>query len=191
MEHQRDLRFGIVRMHDSGDGKSDVRAVREFLARVQANVVNMDQSGRQSMANFAERGTGDAIVTYEDEILLYNKDRKGEEAIPYVIPPSTLLIESPAAVVETSVESHGNRAVAEAFVEFLVSDEGQRIFAEYGFRPVKTGVAPPEGSAALPTKLFTMADLGGWAKLEQELYGSKGLWTSIFTAAASAKALNR
>ena len=121
----------------------------------------------------------------------YNKDRKGEEAIPYVIPPSTLLIESPAAVVETSVESHGNRAVAEAFVEFLVSDEGQRIFAEYGFRPVKTGVAPPEGAGALPTKLFTMADLGGWAKLEQELYGSKGLWTSIFTAAASAKALNR
>ena len=76
----------------------------------------MDQSGRQSMANFAERGTGDAVVTYENELLLRNKE---SEPIPYVIPPATLLIESPAAVVETSVESHGSRAVAEAFLEFL------------------------------------------------------------------------
>ncbi len=81
----------------------------------------MDQSGRQSMANFAERGTGDAVVTYENELLLHNKE---SEPIPYVIPPATLLIESPAAVVETSVESHGSRAVAEAFLEFLLSDTG-------------------------------------------------------------------
>ena len=108
-----------------------------------------------------------------------------------MIPPATLLIEGPAAVVETSVESHGNRAVAEAFLEFLVSDQGQQIFAEFGFRPVKAGVAPPEGAGALPPKLFTMADLGGWAKLESELYGSKGLWTSIFTAEASSRALGK
>ena len=80
--------------------------IRDFMARVQANVVNMDQSGRQSMANFAERGTGDAVVTYENELLFRNKEH---EPIPYVVPPATLLIESPAAVVETSVESHGTR----------------------------------------------------------------------------------
>ncbi len=175
---------------DSNQGKPDLQAVRSFLGRVQANVVNMDQSGRQSMANFAERGTGDAVVTYEDEILLHNQG-KGKEAIPYVIPPATLLIEGPAAVVESSVESHGNRAVAEAFLEFLVSDQGQQIFAKYGFRPVKAGVPAPEGAGALPPKLFTMADLGGWAKLEKELYGTGGLWTSIFTAEASARALEK
>ena len=60
---------------DSITGKPDLQAVRGFLARVQANVVNMDPSGRQSMANFAERGTGDAVVTYEDEILLHNRAR--------------------------------------------------------------------------------------------------------------------
>jgi sulfate/thiosulfate-binding protein len=175
---------------DSNNGKADLQAVRDFLAKVQANVVNMDQSGRQSMANFAERGTGDAVVTYEDEILLHNQG-EGKERIPYVIPPATLLIEGPAAVVEASVESHGNRAVALAFLEFLVSDQGQQIFAKYGFRPVKSGVAQPEGASPLPPKLFTMADLGGWAKLEGELYGSKGLWTSIFTAEASAHALGK
>ena len=67
----------------------------------------MDSSGRQSMANFAERQTGDAVVTYENEMLL---QRKEGGPIPYVIPPATLLIEGPAAIVETSVARHKNRA---------------------------------------------------------------------------------
>jgi len=172
----------------SGQGGSDLGAVRDLLRRIQANVVNMDQSGRQSMANFVERGTGDAVVTYENELLLRSRE---SQPIPYVIPPATLLIEGPAAVVETAVESHGSRAVAEAFLEFVHSDQGQRIVAEYGFRPVKSEAAAPRGAQALPPKLFTMADLGGWAKLEEELYGPKGLWTSIFTAETSARASGR
>jgi sulfate/thiosulfate transport system substrate-binding protein len=173
---------------DTNNGKPDWAVIREFMARVQANVVNMDQSGRQSMANFAERGTGDAVVTYENELLFRNKEH---EPIPYVVPPATLLIESPAAVVATAVESHGSRAVAEAFVEFLTSDAGQRIVADYGFRPVKPDAAAPSGALPLPPKLFTMADLGGWAKIEEELYGPKGLWTSIFTANTSNRAAGR
>jgi len=178
----------FLESREANKGQADLESVRGFLKNVQANVVNMDGSGRQSMANFAERGTGDAVVTYENEILLHNKDKKGEGKITYVIPPATLLIESPAAVVETSVESHGNRAVAEAFIEFLHSEDGQGIFAEYGFRPVKQGVVPPTGAGALPPKLFTMADLGGWAKLESELYGTNGIWTSIFTSEATSRA---
>jgi sulfate/thiosulfate transport system substrate-binding protein len=173
---------------EANQGQADLEGVREFLAKVQANVVNMDQSGRQSMANFAERGTGDVVVTYENELLLRNKE---SEPIPYVIPPATLLIESPAAIVDTAVESHGSRAVAEAFTEFLLSDQGQRIVAEYGFRPVKPDMAVPAGAQPLPSKLFTMADLGGWAKIEEQLYGPEGLWTSIFTANTSARAAGR
>ena len=86
------------------------------------------------------------------------------------------------------MESHGNRAVAEAFIEFLHSEDGQGIFAEYGFRPVKTRCRAADGSRGLPPKLFTMADLGGWAKLESELYGTNGIWTSIFTAEATSRA---
>jgi sulfate transport system substrate-binding protein len=173
---------------DARGGEPDLNAVRGLLAKVQANVINMDQSGRQSMANFAERSTGDAVVTYENELLLRNKE---SAPIPYVIPPRTLLIESPAAVVDSSVESHGNRELAEAFLAFLLSEKGQRIFAEYGFRPVKEGVSPPSQAQPMPPKVFTMADLGGWAKIEQDLYGSRGLWTSIFTADAVAKAGGR
>ncbi len=173
---------------EANGGQPDLAAVGRFLASVQANVINMDQSGRQSMANFAERGTGDVAVTYENELLLHNKEGA---PIPYVIPPSTLLIESPAAVVDGSVESHGNRKVAEAFLEFLLSEEGQRIVAEYGFRPVRPEVAPPSQAQPMPPKLFTMADLGGWAKIEDELYGPKGLWTSIFIANTGSKGSGR
>jgi sulfate transport system substrate-binding protein len=178
----------FLALPDANDGKADVKRVRAFMASIQANVVNMDQSGRQSMANFAERGTGDAVVTYENELLLRGRD---SEPIPYVIPPATLLIESPAAIVETAVDAHGSRTLAEAFLEFIHSEAGQRIVTEYGFRPVKTAEAAPRGAQPLPTKLFTMADLGGWAKLEEELYGPKGLWTSIFTAETTARASGR
>jgi sulfate transport system substrate-binding protein len=169
-------------------GGSDTGAIGDLMRRVQANVINMDQSGRQSMANFAERGTGDAVVTYENELLLRNRE---SQPIPYVIPPATLLIEGPAAMVETAVESHGSRAVAEAFLEFMHSDRGQQIIAEFGFRPVNPAVPPPHGAQPLPPRLFTMADLGGWAKLEQELYGPRGLWTSVFTAETSQRASGR
>ena len=67
--------------------------------------------------------------------------------------------------------------MAEAFLEFLRSDEGQQILADYGFRPVNAGARANPSGPPCRRKLFTMADLGGWAKIEQELYGPKGLWT--------------
>jgi sulfate transport system substrate-binding protein len=104
-----------------------------------------------------------------------------------VIPPSTLLIESPAAIVDSSVDRHANRPLAEAFLEFLLSDEGQRIFGEYGFRPVKSDGAESTGGRQVPQKVFTIADLGGWAKIEQELYSSDGLWTAVAAERSQAR----
>jgi sulfate transport system substrate-binding protein len=165
-------------------GQGDRAAVRDLLARIQANVVNMDPSGRQSMANF-ERGTGDAIVTYENELLL--RRRAGQE-IPYVVPPSTLLIEGPAAVVESSVARHGNRQVAEAFLAFLRGAQGQRILADHGFRPVKPEPgATAAGTPPIPPGLFTMADLGGWNVVEDQVYAPAGTWTSLFASQAKAR----
>ena len=163
--------------------KPDTKAARDLLARVQARVVNMDASGRQSMATF-ERGTGDAVVTYENELLLRRK--MTGQAAPYVIPPATLLIEGPAAVVDASVERHGNRGLAEAFLAFLRTDEAQTILSNYGFRPVDPRLDPP-GRAPLPARLFRMADLGGWSKVNHDLYDPGGLWNSLFTGQAKGR----
>jgi sulfate transport system substrate-binding protein len=154
--------------------KPDEDAARDLLSRVQARVVNMDSSGRQSMATF-ERGTGDAVVTYENEILLQSKKKRVDA--PYVIPPATLLIEGPAVVVDTSVKRHGNRQVAEAFLAFLRSEQGQRILADYGFRPLDSRL----DQRPLPPRLFTMKDLGGWTKINKNVYDPGGLWDSLFT----------
>jgi sulfate/thiosulfate-binding protein len=157
--------------------KPDPEAARDLLAGVQANVVSMDSSGRQSIATF-ERGNQDAVVTYENELLL--RKRFGKNPIPYVTPPATLQIESPAALVEASVERHGNREVAEAFFAFLRSAEGQAILADYGFRPVGDGASVP-GQPPLPPRLFTIRDLGGWAKVKQTVFDAGGVWSSTFT----------
>jgi sulfate/thiosulfate-binding protein len=167
---------GLLRGKDARGSRPDPHAALDLLKRVQANIINMDASGRQSMATF-EHGIGDAVVTYENEVLLQRK-LKGEE-VPYVIPPSTLLIEGPAAIVETSVQRHGNRKLAEAFLAFLRSAEAQRIFVEYGFRPLDPALDDPH-RAPLPPGLFTMADLGGWTQVNKQVYGPGGVWDSVF-----------
>jgi sulfate/thiosulfate transport system substrate-binding protein len=158
--------------------KPDREAARDLLSRVQANVITMDASGRQSMATF-DRGTGDAVVTYENELLLQGKIAGRRPA--YAIPPATLLIEGPAAVVDASVARHGNRAVAEAFLDYLRSDEAQRILADYGFRPLESELVTNLDRAPLPARLFTMADLGGWGKNKKELFETGGVWDALFT----------
>jgi sulfate transport system substrate-binding protein len=166
--------YGAGLFH-AGKDRPDREAARNLLARVQKNVLTMDGSGRQSMATF-DRGTGDAVVTYENEILLRRK--MTGRAMPYVIPPATLLIESPAVVVDSSVERHRNRPLAEAFLAFLISDRGQTILSAYGFRPLD----PRSDPRPLPsTRLFTMSDLGGWSRIKKEVYEPGGVWDSLFT----------
>ncbi|WP_435021832.1 sulfate ABC transporter substrate-binding protein [Tundrisphaera sp. TA3] len=163
--------------------KPDPEAARDLLSRVQANVVNMDSSGRQSLATF-ERGTGDAVVTYENELLL--REKFVPHPIPYVTPPATLQIESPAALVEASVRRHGNRQVAQAFLEFIRSDEGQRILGDYGFRPIDPKVEVP-GQAPLPPRLFTIKDLGGWSQVKKTVFDPGGVFDRTFTRRGGGK----
>ncbi len=110
----------------------DQEAAKQLLKTIQRNVKVMDKSGRASVTTF-ENGIGDAIVTYENEILL--RQNQGHE-FPFVIPRATILIENPIAIVDKNVEKHNNCQVVEAFVQFCFTKEAQRIFTNYGFRSV-------------------------------------------------------
>jgi sulfate/thiosulfate transport system substrate-binding protein len=171
-------RWNNAAIYGAGLKRGGPEAAANLLARVVGNVVTMDASGRQSMATF-ERGTGDAIVTYEHELVL--KGQMTGVEIPYVIPSPTLVIEAPAAVIEPSVARHGNRALAEAFLAYLRSDEAQRIFARYGFRPLSESFESGGGPLPRPRGLFTIDQLGGWRAVNRTLFDPGGVWDSIFT----------
>lgn len=149
----------------------------DLLTRIQRNVKVMDKSGRESVTTF-ERGVGDVIVTYENELLPRVKSGRPYEII---VPDETVWIENPAAVLDTYADRHNTRDLAEAFVAFLHGPEAQAAFVELGFRPLDHGAGTSASTATLPqpARLFTIADLGGWEQVSQQLFGAQGLWTKI------------
>lgn len=157
-------------------GRKDAAAAKQFLADVHRNIESMDKSGRASMAAF-EYGVGDVIVTYENELLA--RIAKGV-AYDIVIPPSTILIENPAAVVDRNADKHGVREAAEAFVAFLQGEEAQTLFALHGFRPVNADVAASyESRFPEPADLFDIDYLGGWNEVRETLYSRRGTWYQV------------
>lgn len=144
-----------------------------LLAGVLRNVRIMDRSARDSMLTF-ERGVGDAIITYENEMLV---GRSKGQRYDYVVPASTVVIENPVALIDASIERHGNRALAEGFVAFLWSPAAQRVFAEHGLRPVVASVAAEVAGRFAPVgDGFTVGDLGGWAEVQRVVFGEGGVY---------------
>jgi sulfate transport system substrate-binding protein len=143
-------------------GKSKEEAL-DFVAEIFANTSVLDDSARDSLQTFAS-GKGDVLIGYENEAI--QAQDEGVE-LEYVIPDETILIENPAAVT-TEAESP---ATARAFLDFIWSDEGQQIFADYGYRPVSESVLAKntEKFPEVPG-LFTIEDLGGWAKVDNEFF---------------------
>ncbi|MDQ0060980.1 sulfate ABC transporter substrate-binding protein [Paenibacillus harenae] len=157
-------------------GTKDPAYAKSFLKSVHENVESLDKSGRASMAAF-EYGVGDVIVTYENELL--SRIKQGVD-YDIVIPSSTILIENPAAVVDKNADKHGTRELAEAFIAYLHSDDAQRIFADYGFRPVNEEVAAETADRfTVPEGLFDISYLGGWAEVRKTLYSKKGVWYQV------------
>jgi sulfate/thiosulfate-binding protein len=158
----------------TGIEAGDTGAV-EFMKGVFKNVSVMDKGARESITNF-ENGVGDVAITYENEVLV--AQQAGQE-MDLVVPSSSILIENPIAIVDTYVDKHGTREVAEAFVEYLLTPEAQNIFAKYGLRSVDPNVAKETASQYPPVAdLFTIADFGGWSEVTPKYFGEEGIYTS-------------
>lgn len=162
-----------LRGNVAGVPASDPQAAWEFLKSILTNVTVMDDSARDSITNY-EQGVGDVAITYENEVLVGQQAGNDYEL---VIPSSTILIENPVAVVDTYVDEHGTREIAEAFVEFLFTPEAQEIFAQYGLRSVDPDVAAAhEGQYPPVLDLFTIEFFGGWAQAREEIFGETGVF---------------
>ena len=150
-----------------GVAKDDDAAAQAFLLSVLKNVTVMDKGARESITNF-EQGVGDVAITYENEVLVA---QQGGQEYDMVLPRSSILIENPIAVVDTYVDKHGTREVAEAFVAFLLTKEAQEIFAKHGLRSVDPEVAAAT-AAQYPalTDQFTIDHFGGWAAATPQFF---------------------
>jgi sulfate transport system substrate-binding protein len=154
---------------------NDEAAAIDFLKSVLKNVTAFDKGARESITNF-ETGVGDVAITYENEALVGQQSGQDYE---FVIPTSTILIENPVSVVDTYVDKHGTREVAEAFVQFLFSKEAQEVFAKHGLRSLDKEVAAATEAQYPPvTDLFTIGDqFGGWSEAGPKYFGDSGIYT--------------
>lgn len=167
---------GGLKISEINTGSPSEAFAKDLLKSIQRNVKVMDKSGRESVTTF-ENGIGDALITYENEILLRNM--QGRE-MPFIIPDATILIENPVAIIDVNVDKHQNRSVAEAFVEFMLDSESQSAFARYGFRPVDEQVAMEFSQKyPHPKHLFDIDYLGGWDNVHESIYGTNGVWTRV------------
>jgi sulfate transport system substrate-binding protein len=157
----------------AGDSVGAIGLLRGVLGRVQV----MDKGARESIVNF-EKGVGDAAITYENEVLVACKEGR---AMDYVVPPSTIRIENPVAVVDTYARQLGNEDLAAEFVQFLHDAEAQRAFATYGLRPVDPSAVPPD--LPRPTDAFTVRDLGGWSAVRAAVFAEGGAYEQAAPAA--------
>lgn len=146
----------------------------DLVRRVQRSVKVMDKSGRESVTTF-ERGVGDVIVTYENELLPRIKQGRPYELI---FPAETVVVENPIAVIDRNADRHHVRDLADAFVTFLNGEEAQQAFVEFGFRPTNEAVAKASASVFVhPPHVFTIEALGGWDRVFSALFSPQGAWT--------------
>jgi sulfate transport system substrate-binding protein len=139
-------------------GKTKEQA-RNYLRDLFRNVSVQDKSARESLTTFAA-GKGDVLLAYENEAIFAKRQGQPFE---YVVPDETILIENPVAATKDASEA------GRAFVEFLFTDEAQKVYGEEGYRPV-SGPVLDTLDFPTPPSLFTIADVGGWANVQSEFF---------------------
>ncbi len=157
----------------------DEAKATDFVTKVYTNVPLLTKDAREASDVFFKQGQGDALINYENEIIL--AQQKGEK-VNYVVPDVNISIDNPIAVVDKNVDKHGTREVAEGFVKYLYSPEAQQEFAKLGFRPVdETAPATKELAGKYPKvkTLGTVGDYGGWDTVQKKFFADGGLFDKI------------
>ena len=152
----------------------DEAKTRDFIGRLFKNVPVLDSGARGATTTFAQRGIGDVFISWENEAFLALKEF-GNDHFEIVVPSLSILAEPPVTVVDKVVDRHGTRAVAEAYLSYLYSEEGQEIAARNYYRPRLASVKTKYASTFPTLELFTIDEaFGGWASA-QAIHFSDGV----------------
>jgi sulfate transport system substrate-binding protein len=159
-------------------GGSDATA-REFIRKLFKNVPVLDTGARGSTTTFVQRGIGDVALSWENEAWLAIKEL-GPDKVEIVIPSISILAEPSVAVVDKVVLRRGTRAVAEEYLRYLYSPEGQEIAARNYYRPRDPQVAAKHQELFPRLALVTIKDFGGWARAQKEHFADGGVFDQIY-----------
>jgi sulfate/thiosulfate-binding protein len=160
-------------------GGSDETA-RDLVTRIYKNTKVLDSGARGSLTTFTERGIGDVFISWENEAHLATKEL-GPDKYDIVLPSISILAEPTVTVVDKVVDKKGTRKIAEAYLNYLYSDEGQDIAGKHFYRPRNKTFADKYKDQLLPIDLFTIDDVfGGWDKATQVHFSDGGIFDQIY-----------
>ena len=153
---------------------------KQFVGEIYNNVPVLDTGARGSTVTFVERGVGDVLLAWENEAFLAQREF-GKDKFEIVAPPLSILAEPPVAVVDTVADKKGTRAVAEAYLKYWYTREGQEIAARNSYRPRDPEIAKEYENSFAKVELFTIDDVfGGWAKAQKEHFSEGGIFDQIY-----------
>jgi len=154
---------------------------KEFIGKLFANVPILDTGARGSTITFAQRGQGDVLIAWENEAFLLEKEFGSKFDV--VAPALSILAEPAVAVVDKNVDKKGTRAVAEEYLKYLYTEEGQDIIGKNFYRPAVSDKARAKYASQFPKiKLFTIDEaFGGWEKADKEHFADGGSFDQIYT----------
>jgi sulfate transport system substrate-binding protein len=159
---------------------SDVKA-QEFVGNLLKNVPVLDSGARGATTTFVERGMGDVLLAWENEALLALKEL-GPDKFDVVAPSLSILAEPPVTLVDKVADKKGNRAVAQAYLEYLYSPEGQDIAGQNYYRPIDPAAAAKYAKQFPKVNLFTIDQVfGGWAKAQKTHFADGGVFDQIYS----------
>jgi len=162
----------------------DEAKAQDFVWRLFKNVPVLDSGARGATTTFVERGIGDVLINWENEILLSIKG-SGKDKFDIIVPPLSILAEPTVSVVDKTVDKRGTRQVAQAYLEYLYSEEGQEIAGKHYYRPQLQSVAA-KYAATFPTlELFTLQEFfGNWQKAHKTHFADGGSFDQIYLQGA-------
>lgn len=153
---------------------------KEFVGKLYKNVPVLDSGARGSTTTFAQNGIGDVLLAWENEAYLALKEL-GDDQFDIVVPSVSVLAEPPVAIVDANIANDDQRKLAEAYVNYLYSPEGQAIIFKNFYRGWDTSKANPEDVARFPKlDLVDIASFGGWAKVQPEHFADGGIFDQIY-----------
>ena len=160
---------------------NDEAKARDFVAAMYKNVPVLDSGARGSTTTFVQRQIGDVLLAWENEALLAIKEL-GPEQVEMVVPSLSILAEPPVTVLDKNAEAHGTKKVAQAYLEYLYSDVGQKLAAKYYYRPSKPQFVDAAVMKQFPEiELFSVNQVfGSWKEAQAKHFNDGGIFDAIY-----------